>query len=306
MAVKKKSKKLLFIFSKKDKKTTRTTHFVNVRTILRTMSVMFIAAAFCFGFFYLFKYVKKNVLINDKPLALEIAYAPAWMNQPLKDMIINTGFDNGRLPLTLTPDIAKKVYDNLASISWFEDVTVQTTHESLIINAQWRKPVALISSRGRKYYVDRHLAVMNYIEVAELAIIEVAGMSSKKIPPTGTCFNAEDLAAAVAVLVALDNMDKKLDLAKPLLEEIEKIDVSNFEGRKKNSEPHIILYTIDGKQILWGAQIGKWHRYMEASDKDKLASLYQYYKQFGTLTHGPKYINLRQPINNIPLPTDKY
>jgi hypothetical protein len=37
-----------------------------------------------------------------------------------------------------------------------------------------------------------------------------------------------------------------------------------------------------------------------------LAKLYSYYEEFGTLLGGAKYINLRDPQETIPRPTDKY
>ena len=46
--------------------------------------------------------------------------------------------------------------------------------------------------------------------------------------------------------------------------------------------------------------------YLEATDEDKLAKLYGYYEEFGTLLKGAKYINLRDPRDKIPLPIDKY
>ena len=55
-----------------------------------------------------------------------------------------------------------------------------------------------------------------------------------------------------------------------------------------------------------GAAVGKWQQHLESTDEQKLAKLYAYYKEFGTLSGGAKYINLRDPKHNIPLPIDKY
>jgi len=66
------------------------------------------------------------------------------------------------------------------------------------------------------------------------------------------------------------------------------------------------LYAKDNTEIIWGAEVGKWQRYLESTDEDKLAKLYSYYKEYGTLLNVAKYINLRDPQDNIPLPIDKY
>ena len=100
-------------------------------------------------------------------------------------------------------------------------------------------------------------------------------------------------------------MDAVVCPDKPLLREIDRIDVSNFDGRKNKLRPHIVLYTKDNTQIIWGAEIGTWQRHLESPDDDKLAKLYTYYQQNGTLS-GVKYINLRDPQQTIYLPVDKY
>jgi hypothetical protein len=101
-------------------------------------------------------------------------------------------------------------------------------------------------------------------------------------------------------------MDKSVTPNKPLLYDIDRIDVSNFTGRKNSRLPHIVLYTRDDTEVIWGAEFGRWQRYLEATDEEKLAKLYAYYKEYGSLSGGVKYINLRDPQDNIPQPADKY
>jgi len=101
-------------------------------------------------------------------------------------------------------------------------------------------------------------------------------------------------------------MDELITPDKPLLYEIDYIDVSNFEGREDTRFPHIVLYATDKTEIIWGAEIATWQRYLEATDEEKLAKLYGYYKEHGSLLNGVKYINLRNPQDKIPLPIDKY
>jgi hypothetical protein len=140
-----------------------------------------------------------------------------------------------------------------------------------------------------------------------LPIVRIEGLSAAaEMPPPGEIWQSDDLAAAVTILAKLDQMDKSVTPGKPLLYEIDRIDVSNFTGRKNSRLPHIVLYTKDDTEILWGAEFGKWQRYLEATDEEKLAKLYAYYKEYGSLLGGVKYINLRDPQDNIPQPIDKY
>jgi hypothetical protein len=101
-------------------------------------------------------------------------------------------------------------------------------------------------------------------------------------------------------------MDRLVTPDKPLLYEIASVDVSNFKGRENSRFPHIVLYTKDNTEIIWGAEVGTWQQFLESTDEQKLAKLYEYYKKHGSLLGGVKYINLRDPQDNIPLPIDKY
>ncbi|GAJ08013.1 unnamed protein product, partial [marine sediment metagenome] len=68
---------------------------------------------------------------------------------------------------------------------------------------------------------------------------------------------------------------------------------------------HIVLYTTDDTEVIWGAELGKWQQHLEATDAEKLAKLYAYYEEYGSLLGDVKYINLRDPQDRIPLPIDK-
>ncbi len=101
-------------------------------------------------------------------------------------------------------------------------------------------------------------------------------------------------------------MDRIVTPNKPLLNEIAYIDMTNFNGRKNHKAPHIILYTTDNTEIIWGAEIGTWQRHLEATDEEKLAKLYGFYKEHNFTLADVKYINLRDPQDRIRQPTDKY
>jgi hypothetical protein len=142
--------------------------------------------------------------------------------------------------------------------------------------------------------------------MTSLPIVQIKGVSVTRMPNVGRVIENQDIASAVKVLAAFAQMDKSVTPDKPLLGEIESIDVSNFDGRQDRRQPHIILYTKDNTEIIWGAEFGTWQKHLEATDEEKLSKLYSYYKEHGSLLGGAKYINLRDPQNNVPLPIDKY
>jgi hypothetical protein len=148
--------------------------------------------------------------------------------------------------------------------------------------------------------------VLDFAPIVNLPIVHISGLSMAAAPPpAGRIWHKDDLAAAVAILTRLDLMDKRVTPDKPLLYEIDRIDVSNFNGRRNSRAAHIILYTKRDTEIIWGAEVGTWQRYLEATDEDKLAKLYSYYTETGSLLGDVKYINLRDPQQTVPLPIDK-
>jgi hypothetical protein len=175
----------------------------------------------------------------------------------------------------------------------------------VLIEARWRKPLALVKSGSQNFYVDDELVVLDFVPIPNLPIVGIEGLSAR-VPSQGEVWQSDDLDAAVTILAKLDQMDKSVTPDKPLLYEIDRIDVSNFNGRKNSRFPHIVLYTKDDTEIIWGAEFGTWQRYLETTDEEKLAKLYAYYKEYGSLSGGVKYINLRDPQDNISQPIDKY
>ncbi|GAI00141.1 unnamed protein product, partial [marine sediment metagenome] len=127
--------------------------------------------------------------------------------------------------LKLDEDAARSVQNNLErEVAWLQNVTVRTTHDTIRIEAQWRKPIALVKRGLRKFYVDAEMVVLDFVPIPTLPIVKVKGLSLiTKVPPPGTVCQRDDLAAAVDVLKLLWRMDEELTPDKPLLWEIEVI-----------------------------------------------------------------------------------
>ena len=269
--------------------------------VLKVLAVVCIFTAAGLFFYFAEKYVK-----SAKPVQtghLELVNVPEWVSSQLRAKIHAAA---GGKTFRLDEKTAQSVAENLASVAWLENAEVQTTNNSVRVIAEFRKPLALIKSGLNKFYVDAEMVVLDFVPMTNLPIVRVKGLSvMTKLPPPGRVWQKDDLAAAIAILARLDRMDKLVTPDKPLLYEIDSIDVSNFNGRQNTRHSHIILYTKDNTEIIWGAEIDTWQRHLEATDQEKLAKLYGYYKEYGSLS-GVKYINLRDPQYNISQPVDKY
>ncbi|MCX5647161.1 MAG: hypothetical protein NTZ17_21135 [Phycisphaerae bacterium] len=238
---------------------------------------------------------------------LVLVSPPQWAKYDLKCRVADVA---GGRRLPLTEETASSVARNLASLVWLDDVDVQVTHNSVRVKARWRKPVALIDipEDHEKIYVDEDLVVLDYMPMPHLPIIEIKGVSLKRRPSPGQMFDQQDLQAGVALVALLHRMDAERTPEKPLIEHIASIDVRNYNGRKNPQGPHLVLRSKDDTQIIWGAELGEWTKYGEARDDQKLAKLYTYYHDYGSLSAGAKYIyiNLRDPQDRVPKPIEKY
>ena len=271
--------------------------------ILKVVAVIVFLAASGAFLRYAEAYVKTISPAAEGPLVL--VGVPEWVKGDLRERVAQVA---GGTRFPLTEETAAVLARNLKPMSWLDNVDVQVTHNSVRVKARWRKPVALIEvpeDRSR-IYVDTDLVVLDYMPMPHLPIVELKGVSLNWVPLPGQVFDQQDVAAGVALVVLLQRMDTEYMPKKPLLDQIASIDVRNFKGRKNGREPHIVLRSTDDTQILWGAEVGEWTKYGEARDDQKLAKLYVYYHDYGSLGAGAKYINLRDPQDKLPKPIEKY
>jgi hypothetical protein len=275
--------------------------------VVKTLVVAGALCGFVVVLVLLERYVKGTIPAPQSTVELELAGVPAWVNDQLKEKVYAAAQAAGA-NLKLDEDTALSVQRNLArQVVWLDDVRVLTMHDCLRVEARWRRPVAVIKSGPVKFYVDAEQVVLDFVPIEDLPIVEIRDLApAAEAPPLGGLWQREDLGAAIAILNLLDKRDRTLTPDKPLLYEIDRIDVGNYNGRQDDRKPHIVLYAKDDTEITWGAELGKWQRYLESTDEQKLAKLYGYYKEYGTLTGGAKYVNLRDPRDKIPLPIDRY
>jgi len=257
------------------------------------------------GLLYLDKYRKETTPPIIGEVELEFVDVPAWVNEELRQKAL-TAARSDLEDLRIDENAAGLVQQNIdRRFAWLDDVKVQTTHNAVLIEGRWRRPMGLIKSGRRSFYVDAEQVLLDFVEMPNLSIVEITGLTSvRKIRPLGEIWEGDDLEAAITLLDRLERRDR--DEEKPLLSEIKRLDVSNFEGRKYRKLPHIVLYANDDTKIMWGAKIGEWQRHLESTDEQKIAKLYGYYKDFGTLSGDVKFINLCDPQDDIPQPIDKY
>jgi len=272
---------------------------LNYLAILRVFAISVVLVGIAIGFYYLERYVHASPKVLHAVHKLKFDKSPLWANEELLAKIKEAASRNE--DFTIDDDLAASVAKNLSIVAWLENVKVRVVGDAVVVSANWRTPVALFRGQDRQVYVASDLTILDYVPLAAAPIVELTGVGSGTVPMVGKVWDKADVAAAAEVLRLLDKMDM-LTTQKPLLSRIASIDMSNLNGRKSATEPHIVLITKDGKNINWGAAVGTTQKYLEATDQEKLASLYDSYKADGTLEKY-KYIELRYPQKAVPQPS---
>lgn len=260
-----------------------------------------VGAGLSVGFYYMKQYIQKSGPAATHTGPMELVGPPEWLGQEWLATITNVA-GGGRF--VLNEQSAAAVGQRLATLSWMHGIRVKTTPETLQVHAEYRRPAARVQLAGGQWvYLDREMVVLDYLPLSAFPIVEIRGFNARSLPEPGSEFRSESAEAAIKLLEILEKMDQKCCPQKPLLGEIEAMDVSNYAGGKSASRPHLVLRAQDGTEIHWGAAYGQSARFLEANEAEKLTKLYNFYRQNGsTLLGKVKYVELRTPQTERPRP----
>lgn len=278
---------------------------VNWKRRLLVFAVIFgwiaVGAGLAVGFYYMKQYIAKNGPTAGQTGPWVLIDPPAWLSQ---DWIAEIERTVGGVEFPLEASSARNICERLETLSWMVDIKIRTTPERHEVRARYRRPAARVRLGGERWvYLDEELFVLDYLPLSAFPVVEVRGLSTRSMPGPGSEFHSDSAKAAVELLKYMEQMDQKVSPEKPLLGEIEYLDVSNYGGRRSASRPHLVLKALDGTEIQWGAACGQSARYLEAGDVEKLTKLYNFYRQNGnTLLGKVKYVDLFTPLTQRPRP----
>jgi len=305
-----KNKKSWFSFKTRLTKTEKKERSRAVRNTILIFVIIVLAVALVAGFIFMERFEKKASNFGKQSLNLELLDVPEWVGPQLQQKILETA-SKGGVQFLLNEATARQVGENLQTFAWLYDVQVIVGTESILVKANYREPVAMVRASDDQFFIDSQAVVLDYIPVGKLTIPEITGVPAHQLTPRsiGTKWQGADVAAAIELLELLDKMDKQVTPKKPLLAEIKSIDMSNFNGRRNSSQPHIVFYAKDDTEIKWGAKKGDWNKNLEAKDEEKLTILYNTYAELGTIqiraAQKGSFIDLTKP-QTLSLPIDKY
>lgn len=308
----------LFSFFSKKKKTTRGRSKKNQTDIssgIKIAASIIVAAILgaggAIGLWYMDRSVKQTSQSQVIPVRL-LAHSnkPEWLGQEegWKNTIYSVA---GGRQFKPSAGLANTIQNRLAQIPWLYNTEVKVTPEAVEITSDYRRPVAVVSIKNKQYYLDNQMYVFDYKPLEFLRVPEIKGISLSVAPTPGSPIRAEDIEAGVNLISYLLYCDNKylepkqpadpislqlyeiiknfdgeyitrkhpnFSIPKPLSDEIQAVDVTNYNGRKSKTRAHIVLYSQDSTPIEWGAALGQSTFHAEAYEEQKTEKLYMEFK----------------------------
>lgn len=280
------------------------------RILFHGTAVLAIVVAFGFAFRYLKRYVDHHAATPDRAPTITLKNHPDWMGQDLAGEIV-AGITPLAARSSLDSALLKEVADSLRFNPWVRQVRQvrrgfgNGPGDTLEIDCEYRTPVALVTWKGQHYLVDGEGVRLPpkfpiqsgkpprilFDRNGHLNLRIIEGVSQAPPLADGQRWPGDDLHAG-------------LDLARLLYgrvctEEILRVNVANFKGRKDPRDAQLTLLTKRNSEIRWGEPV-KLPFHAELPPATKLERLALIKEKFGQIDGGYSWIDIRLDIIKYP------
>jgi hypothetical protein len=265
-----------------------------------TVSVILLGGG-AFAFVSMRQQVLDDLAHPAGPPVLVLKNRPAWMSEALAEQIIKSARPKTARS-ALDHELVAEVGRALEHNAWVKDVKQvkrvygKSAGDTVEVDCEFRAPIALVASRNEYILVDGDgvrlpekfgPATLPRILLGpdgrmNLRIIE--GVAAAAPAVEGQKWAGEDLAAGLDMA--------KLLYGRPFTEEIERINVSNFKGRKNPHDGQIVLITKYRSEVRWGEPI-KLPFYAELPPVQKLERLGLICQKYGRVDGGHSWVDIR-------------
>ena len=264
-------------------------------------AVVMVVVSCAVGLSYMRRHVERNLTHPAKPPTVVLKNRPVWMTDLLasritklaQPLVAHSSFDRQMLADT---------YDVLKANPWIRNIRSvrraygQKPGDTLEIDCDYRAPIALVHW-GEYYWLvdDEGVKLPEQFLPAQVPRI-VVGQNRKmnirivegvKQPPpeSGKTWTGTDLAAALEMV--------KLLYGLPYAEEVVKVDVHNFAGRRDDREAQIVLITKYGSEIRWGQPVSAEDFFTEESPAVKLAYMKATFEEYKRVDGNHQWLDIR-------------
>jgi hypothetical protein len=264
-----------------------------------------------FAFVSMRQHVLDDLAHPAAPPVLVLRNRPPWMSEALAEQILKSA--RPKTPKSaLDHELVAEVGQVLEHNAWVREVKQvkrvygKSAGDTVEVDCEFRAPIALVAFRNEYLLVDGDSVrlpekfgpstlpriLLGPDGKMNLRIIEgVAAM-----PPfvDGQKWVGEDLSAALDMA--------KLLYGRPFTEEIERINVANFKGRKNPRDAQIVLFTKYRSEVRWGEPI-KLPFYAELPPVQKLERLGLICQKYGRVDGGHSWVDIR--LDKVTYPAEE-
>jgi len=278
------------------------------RVALHVTAIVLFLGASATGFYFLRKHVEHDLVFPSAPPKIVLKNRPAWMSDFLAGEIAKLARPAGTRS-AFDHKLLVETYEALATNPWIKSIKQvrrvygEKPADTLEIDCDYRAPIALVKWGDFYWLVDGEGVKLPEAYTAQQVPKIVMGRDKQlsiriiegiKQPPAepGSKWQGEDLAAALEMV--------KILFHKPYAEEIVKVDVSNFGGRKDKKEAQVVLITKYATEVRWGRPISSSDFFVEVPPAQKLSYLQAIYEEVGRVDGNHPWIDVRYDAVTYP------
>lgn len=254
-----------------------------------------------YGFHLVHRYVEQRHAFPQQQLGVIIKDRPTWMSDALGLQIANSIRPAG-LHSAMEHQVLRDVADGLLHNPWVRSVKQvrrvfnKGPGDAIELECEYRTPVALVHCAGQFVLVDeegyklpekypsQQFPPIMFDAQGHMNIRIIDGVHA--LPPylDGQKWAGDDLRAGLQIARLLHG--------KSYTEDIHRINVANFGGRRSPREPQITLITKHQTEIRWGEPLDVAFK-VEKSPAEKLQRLANLHQRFGRVDGGYSWLDIR-------------
>jgi hypothetical protein len=276
------------------------------RIMIHTGAIFSLLISIAVGFYFLRGYVEQKLVFSSAPPKIVLKNRPAWMSDFLAGEIAklarpagtHSAFDHQMLVDTYA---VLKANPWIRTINQVRRVYGEKPGDTLEIDCDYRAPIALVKWGDFYWLVDGEGVKLPEAYTAQEVPKIVVGQDKKlsiriiegvKQPPAepGHKWQGDELIAGLEMV--------KLLFDKSYAQEILKVDVRNFAGRKDAKEAQLVLVTRYGTEVRWGAPLSS--KNFEVPASEKLRYLQAIYEEVGRVDGNHPWIDIRMDAVTYP------
>jgi hypothetical protein len=254
------------------------------------------------------RYVEQRVILTDLPPRVVMKDQPKWMSDALAEQILSS----------IRPVTPAKADDHqllvdraalLANNPWVKKVkSVRRAYgnqpgDLIEIDCDYRAPVALVHWQDQYWYIDTEgVQLPDPLTPEQVSRLIRPGQPMFRIidgvaqPPSGPgrLWQGGDIQAGIEMVALLADVEEVNDIVK--------IDVSNYAGRISPNDSQINLVTRDRREIRWGQPPSSKAFFVEQRAERKLEFLKHAKRTTGRVDLNQPWIDLRFDSPTVPDP----